>query len=109
MFKTVIIAALPWLLVLSCAGKDSQQETTQPKGAEPLAATQETKDPCEDIIGKVALQARKEMKTVKESCQDLRIEANPMWNLNYDGTVRIRVYDASGKQVKDEFRKIPNI
>ena len=52
--------------------------------------------PCEAVFQELAARARSTMKTVYGSCQEKRIEANPMWSLQYDGSVRIRVYDAAG-------------
>ncbi|KPK37014.1 MAG: hypothetical protein AMK70_00295 [Nitrospira bacterium SG8_35_1] len=116
MFRTLFIAGVLFLFFFGCAVKAPQQEKTasgtvseivkvEKEEIEKEEVEKEEKDPCEVLIDEVVLKSRKTMKTVKESCQDLRIEVNPMWNINYDGTVHIRVYDAEGKKIRDELQK----
>jgi hypothetical protein len=110
MFRTLFFAALLCLFFFGCAGKAPQQEKAEfGSVGEIVKVENEEKDPCEVLIDEVVLKSRKTMKTVRESCQGLRIEVNPMWTMNYDGTIHIRVYDATGKKIRDEFRKVSNL
>jgi hypothetical protein len=107
MFRALFIAALLCLFFLGCAVKAPQQEKVESGSvAVSVKVEKEEKDPCEILIDEVVLKSRNTMKTVKESCNGLRIEVNPMWSMNYDGTVHIRVYDTAGKKIRDEFRKL---
>ncbi len=109
MFRTLFTAALLSFFFFGCAVKEPLQEKAKPGSSEVIVKDKiSEKNPCETLIDEAVLQSRKTMKTVKESCQGLLIEANPMWDINYDGTIRIRVYDSESKQVRDEFRKLPN-
>jgi hypothetical protein len=109
MFRTLVVAALVCLFFCGCAGKAPQQEKTEAGSAvESVKVEKQEKDPCEVLIDEVVLKSRKTMTTVRESCQGLRIEVNPMWSMDYDGTIHIRVYDAAGKEIRDEFRKPAN-
>lgn len=94
------------------AGTEQQAENTQNNeaaaqtGKEQAPASAEAKpqqpppppaDPCATTVDQLAAQARTGMKTFTGSCQEQRIEVNPMWAKNYDGAVRVRIYDAAGK------------
>ena len=106
MSRTFFIAGILCLFFFGCAVKAPQQEKSASGSvAEIVKVEKGEKDPCEVLIDEVVLQSRKTMKTVKESCQGLRIEVNPMWSMDYDGTVHIRVYDAAGKKIRDELLK----
>ncbi|MDH3392383.1 MAG: hypothetical protein OEL66_00115 [Desulfobulbaceae bacterium] len=59
----------------------------------------------EQLIDQLASQARQTMRSQKTRQGDTVIEATPMWSLNYQGEVHIRVYNAAGKVVLDEYRK----
>lgn len=59
----------------------------------------------DQLINRIAEQARQTMRSHKTKLKDTVVEATPMWSLNYQGEVHIRVYDASGKMVLDEYRK----
>ena len=107
MFRTMFIAAFLCLFFFGCAVKAPQQEKAESgRVEEDVKVEKEEKDPCEILIHEAVLKSRKTMKTVKESCNGLRIEVNPMWSMNFDGTVHIRVYDMAGKKIRDEFRKL---
>ena len=71
-----------------------------------MKVEKEEKYPCVILIDEAVLKSRNTMMTVKESCNGLRIEVNPMWSRNFDGSVHIRVYDTAGKKIRDEFRKL---
>lgn len=58
------------------------------------------------MINEAVVKSRKTMKTVRESCNGMLIEVNPMWSMKFDGTIHIRVYDATGTKVMDELRKL---
>jgi len=121
MFRTLFITGILCLFFFGCAAKPPQEESTAP-GSEPEIvdvekeqveqeeavteeAPKEEKDPCEILINELAQKSRNTMRTVEDSCQDLSIEVNPMWSMDYDGTVHIRVYDAAGNTVRDELQK----
>ena len=107
MFRTMFIAAFLCLFFFGCAVKAPQQEKAESdRVEEEVKVEKEEKDSCEILIHEAVLKSRKTMKTVKESCNGLRIEVNPMWSMNFDGTVHIRVYDTAGKKIRDEFRKL---
>ena len=107
MFRTMFIAALLCLFFFGCAVKAPQQEKAESgRVEEDVKVKKEEKDPCEILIDEAVLKSRKTMFTVKESCNGLRIEVNPMWSRNFDGTFHIRVYDTAGKKIRDEFRKL---
>jgi hypothetical protein len=107
MFRAFFIAALLCLFFFGCAVKSPDQEKVESGSvAESVKVEKEEKGPCEILIDEVALESRKTMKTVKEFCNGLFIEVNPMWSMDYDGTVHIRVYEAEGKKIRDEFRKV---
>lgn len=71
--------------------KNQKLAASAPKPPPPPA------DPCVATVDQLAEQARTGMKTYTGTCQDQRIGVNPMWAKNYDGAVRVRIYDASGK------------
>ena len=109
MFRTMFIVALLCLFFFGCAVKAPQQEKVESGGVEEdVKVEKKEKDPCKIVIDEVVLKSRKTMKTVEESCNDLRIEVNPMWSMNYDGTVHIRIYDTEGNKIRDEFQKLAN-
>ncbi len=62
-------------------------------------------DSCADTLTSLVEEARKTMRSTETLCSGLRFEATPMWDMNYDGTVHVRVYDTEGKSVLDEMRK----
>lgn len=84
------------------AAVEPQVENMQKSEAaiEPPQALPE--DPCASMVAELAGKARTTMKTASGTCQDQRIEANPMWSVHYDGTVRVRIYDAAGKLQSSE-------
>jgi hypothetical protein len=106
MFRTLFIVGVLCLFFFGCTAMAPQQEKTVAGGsAEIVKVEKKEKSPCEALIDEAVLKSRETMRTVKESCQDLSIEVNPMWDINYDGTVHIRVYDAEGKKIRDELQK----
>jgi hypothetical protein len=111
MFKTLFITGALCLFFFGCADKAPQREKTATGSAAEIVkvekeqAPKEEIDPCEVLINDAVQKSRETMKTVKESCQDLNIEVNPMWDINYDGTVHIRVYDAAGNKIRDELQQ----
>ena len=106
MFRTMFIAAFLCLFFFGCAVKAPQQEKAESvRVEEDVKVEKDEKDPCEILIHEAVLKSRKTMKTVKESCNGLRIEVDPMRNRNFVGTFYIRVYDMAGKKIRVEFRK----
>lgn len=101
-------AALGFILT-GCAATGPRQEEAAPAVREEVrqeaAGPATVQDPCAEAIEAVVRQARTSMKTVKETCGDRKIRANPMWDMDYDGKVRLMIYDAAGRLVLDEFRK----
>lgn len=99
-------AMLLGLLLSGCAATNqaSQEQAAPAKQAQPAAPAMAA-DPCAGTIAAAVQQARTGMKTVKETCGDLRIRANPMWDMDYAGNVHLIIHDAAGKLVLDEFRK----
>lgn len=86
-----------------CAAKVDQEEKVDTGMSMEVKETE--KDQCESIIDQAVQESRDTMKTVKTSCENLYIEVNPMWSMDYSGNVHIRVYDAKGEKIRDEFRK----
>ena len=106
MFKTLFILGALCLFFFGCAVMAPQnQKTASGSAAEIVKAQKAEIDFCEVLISDAVQKSRENMKTVKESCQDLSIEVNPMWDINYDGTVHIRVYDPAGNKIRDELQK----
>lgn len=111
MVRTLLIAGILSLFFFGCADKVPHEESTAADSAvetvevEKEILPKEESDPCEVLINEAAQKSRETMKTVKESCQDQNIEINPMWDINYDGTVHIRIYDAAGNKIRDELQK----
>jgi len=62
-------------------------------------------NPCETVYEGLVQQARTTMKTAYGSCEEKRVEANPMWKQQYDGEVRLRIYDAAGNLVDTQQRR----
>ncbi len=93
------------LVLWSCASKAPQQEKVA-KEVEPAVPSPTIEklevDPCEAQISVAIKESRASNRTVKKSCDGMAVEVNPMWDLDYKGTVHIRVYDAAGKQIRDE-------
>lgn len=75
---------------------EQQMEKMEEPGAavEPEQAPAE--DPCKAVVAELANQARATMKTANGSCEGRRIEVNPLWSVDYDGAVRVRIYDSAG-------------
>jgi hypothetical protein len=112
MIRTLFIAGILFFLLSGCAAKAPQEEQAAVvsvveivKEEKPEKVEVPEKDPCEVLLDEIILKSRETMKTVKDSCQDLRIEVNPMWSMDYDGTVHIRIYDAAGNKIRDELQK----
>ena len=107
MFRTMFIAAFLCLFFFGCAVKAPQQEKAESdRVEEDVKVEKEEKDPCEILINEAVLKSRKTMKAVEEYCNGLRIEVVPMRDTNFFGTFYIRVYDAAGKKIRVEFRKL---
>jgi len=85
------------------AAPDQSMEGENPSEAsEPI---EEEKNPCDAILQQLVDDSRNSMKTVDGSCQDQKIEVNPMWAIDYDGSVRIRIYDAAGNLISESVEK----
>ncbi len=98
------------LFFTGCAATTAP-ETTAP-APEPAAAPAAVEtpapapvDPCEAALTAAIAKARETMKTAKDTCDGKQIEANPMWSMDYDGTVHLRVRDAAGTMLRDELLK----
>lgn len=89
-----------------CAVKTPQaKKVSVGSVAETKKTGKEKHDPCKIVLDEAVKKSRKTMLTVRESCQGMQIEVNPMWDFDYDGSVHIRVYDAEGNMIRDELRK----
>lgn len=62
-------------------------------------------DPCAAVIGDAIAKARAANHTVRVQCGDKKIETNPMWALDYDGSVKLRLFDVQGNLLGEEIRK----
>ena len=85
------------------AGKETPEDRPMGNASPPEPMVPE--NPCESVFEDLAAKARSTMKTVYGTCQEKRVEANPMWSMHYDGTVRIRVLDGEGNVVEMQERK----
>lgn len=106
MFRTLFTVWILCFFFFGCAVTTSQQEK-----AEAGNYTQNKKakgNSCEGLINEAVHKSSKTMKTVRESCSGMRIEVNPMWSMDYDGTIHVRVHDTTGAKIMDEFRKPSN-
>ena len=107
-FPTLLFAIL--LTSAGCSGVQQPAPTDNNSQGETTTLTTNNtqksgEGELEQLIDQVAAQARQTMRTHKTKLNDVVIEATPMWSPNYQGEVHIRVYDASGKLVLDEYRK----
>lgn len=94
------------LCLHGCGAVQMEKTDEVVKSAEAQKAGQASaKDPCEAKLAELVQKSRQTMKTVKDSCGATKMEVNPMWTMDYDGTVHIRVYDAAGRTIRDELRK----
>lgn len=76
---------------------------TEPAVAEETAVAEEKiTDPCDVILNEALMESRKTMKTAERSCQGNRIEATPVWSLDYKGAVHIRIFDGQNQLIRDE-------
>ena len=102
-FRKIYTLLFILIFLAGCATNISQREIKTPEGeVETVNVEVPSKDPCESLIYDAAKKSRETMKTVRKDCQDFLIEVNPMWDIDYDGTVHVRVYDADGKKIKDQ-------
>lgn len=104
MIRKLFIVGLLSLLCFGCAATEPQQKPISE--AEAAALEKEAaKAACDALIDELVAKSRNTMKTAKDTCEGKRYEVNPMWAIDYDGTVRIRVYDGQGNKLGDELRK----
>ncbi|MEW6429842.1 MAG: hypothetical protein AB1568_17615 [Thermodesulfobacteriota bacterium] len=113
MSRKLIVLGLLSIGCLSAAGCVTTGQEAPP--AEPAPAAQQAApevkeevkpvDPCEAVINDAVAKARTDNHTVKVQCGDKAIETNPMWALDYDGSVKLRLYDAQGNLLSEETRK----
>ena len=104
MIRKLFYVGLLSLLCFGCVPMEAQQEAVS--GTEAAAIEKEAaKSSCDAVLDELVAKSRNTMKTAKGTCEGKRYEVNPMWAIDYDGTVRIRVYDADGNKVGDELRK----
>jgi hypothetical protein len=83
----------------------SSQSIEGENPAEASEPVEEEKNPCDVISQQLVEESRNTMKTVDGTCQDQKIEVNPMWAIDYDGSVRIRIYDAAGNLISESIEK----
>ena len=109
MYTCKTLLPLLLTLLLASAGCGTVQE---PAPSATLADTslqnntqQDEKGQLELLIDKTASQAKEAGRTRKATLKDVVVEATPMWSLNYQGEVHIRVYDTAGNVILDEYRK----
>ncbi len=94
-------------IILATGGCTAVQLSPATPG-EPAAtanAEQSGKGQLEQLIDKLAGQAKQTMRSCTATMKDVVVEATPMWSLNYQGEVHVRVYDAAGNLILDEYRK----
>jgi uncharacterized membrane protein len=106
MFARVLLSSIlifSIFLFTGCAGKSNDQQKETAETAASMAAEQTPQDPCEAIINEAVSDARATMRIVTKSCQDNRIEATPVWSLNYKGAVHVRVFDKNNVQIKETY------
>ena len=106
-FQILLLSAL--LAGTGCSGiqqptptNNSQDEATT---AQSNNAEKSGKGQLELLVDKVVSQAQQAMRSRTVKLKDIVVEATPMWSLNYQGEVHVRVYDASGNLILDEYRK----
>ena len=104
-----IFLTLLLTLLLASAGCSTVQEpapsATLADSSQQNNAQEDGKGELELLIDQVATQARDTMRSRTAILKDLVVEATPMWSLNYQGEVHVRVTDASGNVMLDEYRK----
>ncbi len=91
------------LLLTGCAATGPAPDAAQKEVVIPAAEARQ--DSCAKVIEQAVEQARTTRRTVKKTCDDRKIEATPMWSLDYNGTVHLVVRDATGAVTLDEYRK----
>jgi len=96
---------LAFFLVAGCAATSPSSDDTA--GGAKVAGQEEMKQdgPCSATLAELAKKAKESMRTTKGVCEGNKVEATPMWSMNYDGTVHVRVKDAAGKIIRDEIMK----
>lgn len=93
---------LAFFLVAGCAATSPSSDEAA-GSAKP--AGQEEMKPCSATLVELARKAKESKRTAKGICEGNKVEATPMWSMNYDGTVHVRVKDAAGKIIHDEIMK----
>ncbi|MDH4320364.1 MAG: hypothetical protein OEV73_02580 [Desulfobulbaceae bacterium] len=106
-----ILKTLPPLLLvmitLTTGGCGTVQQSPATTG-EPAVADNtgnSGKGQLEQLIDTLAGEAKQSMRSCTATLKDVVVEATPMWSLNYQGEVHVRVYDAAGNLILDEYRK----
>ncbi|MBI5558749.1 MAG: hypothetical protein HY885_14040 [Deltaproteobacteria bacterium] len=107
MLARLIVTGFLCLFVAGCATTEKPAPTTETQASAPEKekSAPEVKDPCQVMLDELVKKSVTTSKTVTGTCQGNQIEVTPMWGLDYDGSVHVRVYDASGRKIKDEFKK----
>jgi len=69
------------------------------------AAQKQPQNSLAKAMAETAAKARTTMRSQTVKYQETTIEATPMWSMNYQGEVHIRIYDAAGNLIRDEISK----
>lgn len=78
-----------------------QEETTTTVAHPPVV---NKKSQLDLLIDQLTAQAQESRRSRQAKFKDVIVEVTPMWSLNYQGEVHIRVHDNSGKVIRDEYR-----
>jgi len=99
--------SLPLLLtiLLATVGCSTVPQPAPATGTPTATTNNSGKGQLEKLVDQVAAEAKQTMRSCSATLNDVVVEATPMWSLNYQGEVHVRVYDADGKLILDEYRK----
>ena len=106
-FKMLLPLLLTILLTSAGCGGSQQPSPSTSATDTPQQENSQSKNKgqLEQLIDQVVAEAKESMRTRKATLNDVVIEATPMWSLNYQGEIHLRVYDAAGHLILDEKRK----
>ena len=106
-FKLLLPLLLTILLTSTGCSGVQQPSPTSPTADTTQEATSKDKNKgeLEVLIDQVVADAKNAKRSRKAKLNDIVIEATPMWSLNYQGEIHLRVYDATGNLLLDEYRK----
>ena len=108
MYTRVVLSAclvLSLFLFTGCAGTSSEQKIDASSASEEAVEQQTPKDSCQAVIDEAVNQARSSMRIAEKTCEGKKIEATPVWGLNYKGEVHVRIYDAGGALLENKYVK----